>query len=512
MKRLLFSTVLVLATWWTAYAQTPADALRFTSFDVLGTARTVGVGGGIGALGADFSVMSTNPAGMATFRRSEFTVTPSLFLNQTDATLDGGGVGRVSENKLAFNLNNLGLVFARQGRRNNWRTSNFALGINRIANFQQTINYRGQTRGSYVDFLQEASIGLDPSQLSNFTTGLGFDTQALYDLDDDQFYETDVELNGDAILEKNETIKRRGGINELSLAYAGNFKERLMIGLAVGFPILSYTEEKVYNESDPNDDVPFYRSLQFDENLTTTGSGINAKLGIILRLSQAVRLGAAVHTPTKFNLTDDYDTRMVYDYVDDDNDGPLESASPPEQSQFSYNFRTPWRFIGSAGFIIKRSGFITAEVEYLKYGGSEFELTENDPSPSTVEIQQNTNNQIASIYQSAINLRLGGEYALKMLRFRAGVAVSGTPYADNYIQENPNIKGIGDTRTTYSVGVGIRQERFFMDFAFRFAEQEGTYEPYSISADYAANNNIPTNSVTTNSLQNHLLFTFGYKF
>ncbi len=512
MKRLLFSMVIVFSTWWTIQAQTTADALRFSSFDVLGTARTVGVGGGLGALGADFSVLSTNPAGMAAYRKSEFTVTPSLFLNSTDATLNGGGAGSLTDNKLAFNLNNLGLVFAKQGRNPNWRTKNFALGINRIASFGQNINYRGQTRGSYVDFLQEASIGLDPSELSNFTTGLGFDTQALFDLDEDGFYETDAELNGDAILTKEETIRRKGGINELSLAYSGNFKDRLKIGVALGFPILSYTEEKVYNESDPNDELPFYRSLQFDENLTTTGSGVNLKLGVILRLSQAIRLGASVHTPTRFNLTDDYSTRMVYDYVDDENDGPLESASPEDQSEFSYNFKTPWRFMGSAGFIIKRSGFITAEVEYLKYNDSEFDLSVNDPSQSTVDFQQNTNRQIASIYQSAINLRLGGEYALKMLRFRAGVALSGTPYADSYIQENPNIRGIGETRQTYSLGVGLRQDRYFVDFAFRFADRESTYEPYSISADYAASNNIPTNSVTTNSLQNHLLFTFGYRF
>ena len=52
------------------------------------------------------------------------------------------------------------------------------------------------------------------------------------------------------MLQKEQTVKRRGGINELSLAFAGNYKERLMIGVSVGFPILNYTEEKLYNEAD----------------------------------------------------------------------------------------------------------------------------------------------------------------------------------------------------------------------------------------------------------------------
>ena len=166
-----------------AFAQVPADALRFSTLENLGTARTVGVGGGIGALGADFSVLSSNPAGIAAFRKSEFTITPSLFFNNTEATLDGSNSAAVQKNKIAFNLNNLGLVFAREGRKPKWRTSNLSIGINRIANFQETFTYRGSTRGSYIDSFQEASIDLEPSELSNFTTGLAFDVQALFDLD-----------------------------------------------------------------------------------------------------------------------------------------------------------------------------------------------------------------------------------------------------------------------------------------------------------------------------------------
>ncbi len=505
MKRLLFHLIL-LGTWTMAQAQVPADALRFSQYEVLGTARNVGVGGSIGALGADFSVLSSNPAGLATFRRSEFTVTPSFFLNNTDGTLDGSNTGATNKNKLAFNINNIGFVISKVGKNPNWKTTNLGIGISRIANFQQNINYNGATRGSYIDFFQEASNGVAPQDLSNFNTGLAFDSEALYEYDANSTpsYFTDVELNENALLTKTETIKRGGGINELSLSYAGNFKERLMIGGSIGFPFLSYREEKVYTEADEADDIPFYRDLQFDENLSTSGSGINLKLGVILRINQMIRIGGAVHTPTNFTLTDTYSTKFLYDYVNNENDGPVESSS--EESTFQYNLKTPWRFMGNAGFIIKRAGFISAEIEYLKYNSSNFDLTENDNSFSTNEFQADLNNQIANIYQSAINMRLGGEFALKTLRFRAGVTLSGTPYADSYIQRNPNIRGIGDTRTTYALGFGIRKERIFMDLALRFANQEGTYLPYTVTDFY------PQNRVTTNSLQSHLMFTYGYKF
>lgn len=503
MKRLLFFLILM-STLTLTQAQVPADALRFSSYNVLGTARNIGVGGSIGALGADFSVLSSNPAGLAAFRRSEFTVTPSFFLNATEGTLDRSNTGGTNKNKVAFNINNIGFVISKVGRNPNWKTTNLGIGFNRIANFQQNLNYSGETTGSYVDFFQEASIDVDAPNLNNFTTGLAFDSEAIFDLDGDLFYETDVELNENALLNKTQTIKRSGGINELSLSYSGNFKERLLIGVSVGFPFLSYREEKVYNEEDAADEVPFYRELQFDENLTTTGSGVNLKLGVIFRLNQMIRVGGAIHTPTRYTLTDLFSTRFSYDYVNDQNDGPVESASP--ESEFEYGLKTPWRFMGNAGFIIKRAGFVSAEVEYLKYSGAEFDLIQNDNSQSTTDFQDGLNNQIANIYQSSINFRLGGEYALKTLRFRAGVTLSGTPYADSYIQENPNIRGIGDIQTTYALGFGIRKERFFMDLALRVASQEGTFIPYSVSDFY------PQNSVTTNSLQSHLVFTYGYKF
>ena len=61
------------------HAQTISDALRYSNLEVGGTARTVGVGGGIGALGADYSVLSTNPAGIAAFRTNEFVITPGVY-------------------------------------------------------------------------------------------------------------------------------------------------------------------------------------------------------------------------------------------------------------------------------------------------------------------------------------------------------------------------------------------------------------------------------------------------
>ena len=52
-------------------AQSLYDAARFMGNDLNGTARFVGMGGAMGALGGDISTMGTNPAGIGIYRSSD---------------------------------------------------------------------------------------------------------------------------------------------------------------------------------------------------------------------------------------------------------------------------------------------------------------------------------------------------------------------------------------------------------------------------------------------------------
>ena len=142
MKRLIYFLFLLGSTL-SLSAQTTADALRFSQFGVGGTARTVAIGGAIGALGGDFSVISTNPAGLGIYQGSEFTMTPSFYLSSVDAQLADGGQGAFTEDNTNFNFNNIGIVFGKKvvGERSKWRTSNFSIGINRLANFNEKISW-----------------------------------------------------------------------------------------------------------------------------------------------------------------------------------------------------------------------------------------------------------------------------------------------------------------------------------------------------------------------------------
>ena len=60
-----------------AQAQDSYDAQTLTSSDLNGTSRFVAMGGALGALGGDISVMSTNPAGTAMYRKSDAAISLS---------------------------------------------------------------------------------------------------------------------------------------------------------------------------------------------------------------------------------------------------------------------------------------------------------------------------------------------------------------------------------------------------------------------------------------------------
>lgn len=66
-------------------AQGYDDILRFSRFTTTGTARSAAMGGAFGALGGDLSTLSTNPAGIGVFRKSEAAFTPLLNFNDIQA-------------------------------------------------------------------------------------------------------------------------------------------------------------------------------------------------------------------------------------------------------------------------------------------------------------------------------------------------------------------------------------------------------------------------------------------
>jgi len=491
----LFSFLIIFLVSFSINAQTASDALRFSQHTSASTARTIGIGGAINALGADFSVLSSNPAGLASYRSSEVSFTPSQTIMQSDAILQGDGNSNIITNKSKIGFNNIGLVFFHKPRKEGtrWKTFNLGIGFNRINEYFQDVNYEGEIGGSLADSYAEQSVGLSSDQLDSFGAGLGWSTGAIYDSDEDLNYSTDFQGLYDVPVNRAEEILYRGSINEVVLSLAGNYNEKLMIGATVGIPILSYSQERNYTENDTNSDaIPFFNSLTYEEQVTTTGTGVNLKLGAIFRASQMLRFGASIHTPTRFRLTDDFESSLAYDFTDANNDDRFEASSP--EGNFSYRLVTPWKALGSVAVIIKRHGFISAEAEWVNYGNAAFNFNINGDNTENENFARILNNEITDIYKSVLNFRLGGEYAIKNFRIRAGYAINGSPFASE-----TSINGV------LSAGLGLRVKKFFIDLGYRRNTTEVGYLPYTTEV-------APQPFVSTNSTRNQYLLSVGFKF
>ena len=469
-KTLIFSILFALAAFQVA-AQNEMDALRYSFIEPGGTARFTSMGGAFGSLGADFSALTINPAGIGVFRSSEISITPSLGYHAIETNLFG-----TMEDDMLYNvnLNNIGVVFSIPARRRDeggWQFINIGFGMNRHNNFNGRWTAEGFNTSSSLmtSFLERAKNetrrdinNLD--LLDDFTTGLAWDTY-LIDWDDDvgEFF---VDMAEGNVLQRME-VKNAGSIREFQASVGANYNDVFYIGASFGLPSVSYEYSSIFVESDPDNNSPFFNSLTYTNKYTTTGTGFNFKVGGMVRVADIVRLGAAFHTPTFFNLKDSYRTSMRSDLDLDpvsypDYDESARFAESP-RGEFEYELHTPMKAIGSLGLVFGTRGLVSMDYEYIDYTKARLR---SDDYMFTSE-----NNMIRNTLATQHNIRLGGELRLEPVIIRAGYGFYSNPYQE----------GVNDgSRNVISAGFGFRDRNYAIDFSYAYSFFSEDYALYTI--------------------------------
>jgi hypothetical protein len=474
------------------FSQQASDVLRYSNLRPSGTARFLGAGGAFGALGADFGALSQNPAGLALYRTDELVLSPALKFARSESGIAGANNARFDDDESGFGFDNYGLVFNTTPSSKRWKTFNVGLGVNRQNNYRQAVYYEGLAQGSILNgfFDNAKSIingGGSEKDFYPFEEGLAWDANAIYFQNGALSY--DFEGNRDALVTRSQKVTTFGKMDEMVISFGGNYDEKLMVGATVGVPFVNYRIEGEYVERDAAGLVDFFDDLTYTEYLKTSGVGVNLKLGVIYKFNQAFRLGAAFHTPTRLSLTDSYSNTFAYSYTD--NSGSFTSdpqLSPDGVSD--YRLRTPWRAIASAAVVVKKHGFLSADVEWVDYGANTFNLTADVSNTANELAERDLNNTIQKNYQRAMNVRAGGELAIENFRFRAGVNLQGKPE-----------KGENGFNMAYTAGAGVRGESFYLDLGWRRYTGEGSVRPY-VGAPVATTDNAATD----------LVMTLGFKF
>ncbi len=492
-----------------ATAQTDQDALRYSVINYGSTARSLAMGNAFGALGADLSVMATNPAGIAVFRRSEFSFSPTFTYRNTKS---GFNNATTTDGRFNFNFGNFGAVWHYQesdaGKQ--WKGWSFGISYNRLNDFANTTTASGtNTKNSFINSFAQQANGNGPSSLQvafPFDVDLAYQTFLIDTLRNDSMHYLSVVPDGGTFQKR--TLTTRGGQGEWDFSFATNYNDQLYIGGTIALTTLNYHEEMVWNEKDEQDTILInttdykydFKSFKYTQNLTTSGTGISGKIGAIYRPGDVVRFGLAIHTPTSYTLSDQYSTSIKSEVkVGSDSNAVSDSREweSPTFIPFNYRLVTPFHALGSVAFVIGKQGLISAEYEFTDYNMAYFKVKDVGVDISFGDVNQTVKNK----YGVSHAVRLGGEFRYDKLRFRLGGSYSTTPFAKGYVTSNET----DQSRYSITGGFGYKMENFYFDVAYAYTHMGSFFKQYTLSDGTEP-------GITENRIDNRLMFTLGFDF
>jgi len=386
-------------------------------------------------------------------------------------------------------MSTIGFISATSDPNSKWVSKAFSIAVNRTANFNNSVYYKGNNDHSSISevYAEEFSKSGVPFSDVRYSPYLSLPTKmAIYT------YLIDTATLGgiNQIIGRPEYLNSidqeyrattRGGITEIALGYAGNLQDKFYIGGSVGVPIVSYERRTSFTETDPNKDVTNnFKFSRYEEKLTTTGVGLNAKLGIIFKPVQQMRFGVAINSPTIYGLKDKISAKMVTDVekLFGPNDPGVDSITSDYYGQdptYKYDMSSPWKFLVSGSYIFnevedvtRQRGFITADVEYVTYGSSRFSPSQEDDDQSYYD---GVNKTVKDLYKGALNVRVGGEVKFNTMMARLGFAHYGNPYEDSPFKAG---------KTNLSGGLGYRDFGIFIDLTYVYSITHDAYFPYRL--------------------------------
>ena len=486
-----------------AMAQTEFDALKMIQPDINGTARYMGMAGAFGALGGDASAIKDNPAGLGIYRSSEITTTLDLSLQSSKSVWNGT---TANDNLDNLRFNNFSYVKATPTYRSlssdqGLLSSNWSFSYNRLKSFNRNSTVKsGQSSSSISDYMAYFTQGITSSDLT-YVSGyepfnninipwisiIGYENGLIK-----QSATNDVNSwvsNINTMVIPTYTLHETGYIDEYSIGWAGNFSNRFYLGTTLNVQSVNYNARSVYSETYGGGNT------YLDNNISTTGTGVNLNIGAIVRPIDMLRLGVSIHTPTIYSMTDNHYTNY--------NDNAITQTAPSTNYQLS----SPWKFNGSAAVIIGQKGLISMEYDYALNSNAKFYDEDGNAQSFSYE-----NTGIKTMLKDIQTIKVGAEYRLtENFSLRAGYAYmnGATNNEEAHKVMIPNTSRTDteyfqNNRTDYiTAGFGYREANWYIDFAYMNKSLDETFYPYNLTS---------VNSASVKTTTNNLIVTLGLKF
>ena len=548
MKHYIIYTIALTALTMPAMAQETYESANIATEDVNGTARYVGMGGAMEALGADISTISSNPASIGLFRKSGINVTAG-------ATSLSGSDGSVAKEfkfdnkKSPMSLDQLGFVYAHEYDSGNFL--NVAFTYRKSRNFNQILSHTGALNGAslnkipyqksfignangggyYLDYNDKDDIIGYRDQYSNDISGCFSQVDYLFnnaftiDPDDGNAYY----YNGKDYLFVRD---QKGYIGNYDINISGNQNDRVYWGITFGIKDVNYSHDQVYSENivDSHDNSAGYYDLYDTKYIS--GHGYDLSAGIIFRPIDAspLRIGLSISTPTWYQLKTNNYTRLENYGYDNNINKPIGMYNKGEyEDNNEYKVSTPWKFCASLGYTIGNNIALGASYNYSDYSAIDNRYitsytyydwyeAESANSKSDKLMNHHTENSL----QGVSTLKLGAEYKpMPELAIRAGYNYVSPIYKTDaqrttsldtdgcYYSSSTDYVNWGATNR-FSLGVGFIIDDFTIDVAYQHSAQKGDFHPFETITVDGTQNKAP--AVEVKNDRDQFLITLGYKF
>lgn len=382
------------------------------------SARYNAMAGSNGALGGDGTALLNNPAGLGVAIAGGMSGTLLIDSYKNSSKLDGSSL--------------------------NYKNTNADVNVNGVAVFQLLtetpwkfvnlgFNYTSQNLDNYVETPGNSNIKFQKNLLDSGNNPVVGNLSYL-----------------------GHAYNRTGSISRMALGVGANYDNRLYLGLGINLH---------GSELDQLDTAAFGLDLDnsvnnYDKQFTPfseSGSGFSANIGVIGKISNVVRIGAALESPTFWNIE-----RIYTDHYQD-------TAGFISEDYFNEDrtLTTPMKAILSASLVPNKN--FSINVDYtLGLTKAKYKVR----GPAETEL----NDFFSDNSKNMSDVKVGAEYRIKALRLRAGYNYTSSPF-DTVTFASYNAAGAAGngtssnlflgSRNTLGLGIGYDWSSFFIDAAYQ---------------------------------------------
>ncbi|WP_185145588.1 MULTISPECIES: hemin receptor [unclassified Chryseobacterium] len=387
----------------------------------VGSSKFNAMAGANGALGGDASSLLTNPAGLGVAISGDASGTLSINSNKNTSSLAGSSVNYTSNKTDIGNAG--GVIAIPLMSKTGWKFINIG------------VNYSNQSIENYVESPGNQNVIISKSLKDS---------------------------NGNNVNGKmsylGHNYDRLGNQSKMNIGVGANYENRLYIGAGLNFHYASIDQsEHALFGLDLDNSVDSYKK-QFTP-YSERSNGFSASIGVIGKISNQLRLGASIETPTWWNIDRAYSEYYVNK---DDNNNIYYNNYGEDRS-----FRSPMKATVSAAFVPNKNFALNVDYtlgltkpKYTVRGGAEADL----------------NSFFNDLYKNVSEVKVGAEYRIQNFRLRGGYAYASSPFDAFSINAYNNAGAIGNTnysdmilgsRNTIGAGIGYDFGQFYVDAAYQ---------------------------------------------